>query len=382
MNALTFSDLKSRLGELIVRNSSSDLNFIPNMINEAYLALCNTIRLDPLRRTTYLQTAAVYETGTVSVDAQGTTVTGVGTTFTETMIGRIMLLSNVPYRISAYTSGTVLIIDRPYEDTTALSGANYAIYKDSYQLPYDCDYTRIWALKNTYTPHKLRLLNRHNFITRYPSPQDSGDPYYYIPKGYEEERHPTAETSFDVADTSTSTTSVVFTDSGSAMSGVDDYYNDWLLVNSTTEKASLVTDYDQATKTVTISPAITGQVATDGVALVKNLPSIMLYPYPDDLFSLQMIYYKTPNLMRNDYDVPIIPHRYHELIYWGAAVRSGMIMDDNRRNELKANFQEKLVEMAEEYGTFEEEISVRDAMDSKMDENVNPMALYDYPLGS
>lgn len=382
MNALTFSDLKARLGELIERDSTADQSYIANTINEAYLGLCNTIRLDPLRRTTFLQTEAVYETGTVSVTAQSTTVTGVGTTFTEEMIGRTIILQNIPYRISAFTSTTVITIDRPYEDTTALSGANYAIYKDKFQLPYNCDYTRIWSLKDTYTPQKLRLLNRHNFIRRYPNPQDVGHPVFYVPMGYEEARHPASEASLDAADAGTSTTSVVFTDAGSAMSGVDDYYNDWLLVNATREEVSLVTDYDQATKTVTISPAITGQVATDEVALLKNMPSISLYPYPDDAFNLQMIYYKTPNRMRNDYDVPIIPHRYHELIYWGAGIRAGMIRDDSRRREIKEAFQEKLVEMSEEYGTFEEEISAREAMDSNIDENANPMSLYDYPLGS
>ena len=70
----------------------------------------------------------VYNTGTVSITNTGTTVTGVGTTFTSAMVGRYILLQDFWYEITAFTDTTHITIDtdRPYIGTT-LSGSTYYI---------------------------------------------------------------------------------------------------------------------------------------------------------------------------------------------------------------------------------------------------------------
>ena len=86
-------------------------------------------------RITDLDTAD-YTTGTVTITAGSTTVTGAGTTFTADMVGRYIKTTDRQwYKISGFTSTTVLTIDRPYLGS-AITGATYNISQVS-QIPED-----------------------------------------------------------------------------------------------------------------------------------------------------------------------------------------------------------------------------------------------------
>lgn len=75
-----------------------------------------------------------YETGTVSIDADGV-VTGSGTTFTSAMVGRGFKAVGHSqwYRVKTYTSGTEIVIEDDRDDITSdytggvISGAAYVI---------------------------------------------------------------------------------------------------------------------------------------------------------------------------------------------------------------------------------------------------------------
>lgn len=74
-----------------------------------------------------------YTIGTVAVSQNSRTVTGTNTTFTSTMVGRWFCEADADgtpvgnwYRISAFTSTTVLTLESFFEDIT-LSGSNYII---------------------------------------------------------------------------------------------------------------------------------------------------------------------------------------------------------------------------------------------------------------
>src|SRR4029077_5909649 len=70
--------------------------------------------------------ADAYTTGTFSVTQGSTTVTGSGTTWTATMVGRSILLGDLWYEITAVGGVTSLTIGSAYTGTS-LSGENYAI---------------------------------------------------------------------------------------------------------------------------------------------------------------------------------------------------------------------------------------------------------------
>lgn len=72
-----------------------------------------------------------YVTGTISVTANSAAVVGSGTTFTALMVGRGVKINDANgdgmwYTISAFTNGTSITLDQPYEGSTA-SGLSFAI---------------------------------------------------------------------------------------------------------------------------------------------------------------------------------------------------------------------------------------------------------------
>lgn len=89
-------------------------------------ASSNTITYNYKKRVP-LFNIANYTAGTVAITNGGTTVTGSGTTFAATMVGRsIMTTDGYWYEISGFTSTTVLTIITPYLGTT-ITGATYII---------------------------------------------------------------------------------------------------------------------------------------------------------------------------------------------------------------------------------------------------------------
>ena len=71
-----------------------------------------------------------YSTGSVAVVQDSTTVTGTGTTFTSSMVGRTFRLTGesdpYDYKIASYTSGTVISLEEPMVGLS-VSGASYLI---------------------------------------------------------------------------------------------------------------------------------------------------------------------------------------------------------------------------------------------------------------
>ncbi len=70
-----------------------------------------------------------------------------------------------------------------------------------------------------------------------------------------------------VADAGTNTTSIV---DAALASSVDDYYNGWIIHNSTRAGVAIVTDYVGSTKTLTLSWAIASQTTADTYHLMRN----------------------------------------------------------------------------------------------------------------
>lgn len=98
-----------------------------------------------------------YTTGTVSLTQGSTTVTGSGTTFTSSMVGREFRVTDgsdgYDYRIAGYTSGTVLTLEEPF---LGVSGAGKTfilgeapIYPSEYHdAPVDYALSRFFEMNN------------------------------------------------------------------------------------------------------------------------------------------------------------------------------------------------------------------------------------------
>lgn len=377
MIAMNFGKLKDQLQLLIDRNPSSNLSWLGDKINDAYIEMGTAFKFDSLRRTAFINITAPYLTGTIAVNIQSTAVTGNGTAFTKTMEGQSIVINGQRYGILTVTSGTALTLDRPYEGTSNITADSTAIYFDSIQLPYGCDYSRIFKIRDPKNENILRGLAKDKFDSFFPNPFTTGDPVVFSITGYKTDRYPATGT-VALAATSSATSAVLPV--GPAT--VDDYYNDWTFINATREGVSRVMDYNGTTRTVTIDPAITGQVATDTVYIEKRLPYINLYPLPDTAHTLVLTYYKISDKLVNDYDVPFdVPDRYHRAIYLRAAIHSNLIRDDARLSECRRQYEEYLTKMNEEFNCISAEEYSHDSIDGQPNIDME-FDVYKFPLGS
>lgn len=127
-----------------------------------------------------------YTTGTISITVGGTTVTGVGTTFTSGMANQSFIQfngSNDWYRIATFTGVGQVSIDTPYAGLTNLSGTTFIIRKMFYSLSSSCD--RIIDIRNWQTPLKLVNVDPRVLDDLRPNPQSTNSSYGYLAWGYD-----------------------------------------------------------------------------------------------------------------------------------------------------------------------------------------------------
>lgn len=124
-------------------------------------------------------TIARYKTGTVAMANGSTSVTGTGTTFTTSMVGRKFRITGdtSDYIIAQVASATSLIIDRIYTGTTG-TGLSFDIYQSCYFISGDFD--SIYYLYQEYSPLKLTEFSEKDFYSTYPSPMLIGTPQKYF----------------------------------------------------------------------------------------------------------------------------------------------------------------------------------------------------------
>lgn len=132
-------------------------------------------------------TVVDYNTGTVSVNAGGTTVTGSGTAFTAAQGGGQYYIqfsgANDWYQITAQGSGTSLTISPAYAGLTNLTNVTYTLRKFFYSMSSSCD--RICDVKNWNTPLKLDELFPRDVDFSQPNPQSTNVSYGFFPYGYD-----------------------------------------------------------------------------------------------------------------------------------------------------------------------------------------------------
>src|SRR3990172_8330394 len=128
---LTFGELRLNLSQ---RFPAVHLTVLTSLINERYRRLARMLPWQDWTLQSVLQTAAVYETGTVALTKGLNTVTGTGTTFTSSMGGRGFRVpgQNAFYQFT-YVSATSGTLDRVYEGETAAAAA-YRIFQNVYPL--------------------------------------------------------------------------------------------------------------------------------------------------------------------------------------------------------------------------------------------------------
>lgn len=189
MAALTFSTLQTEVYDQTGLDSSDANNVtrVSRWINLVQQDICARWPWNFLRSRESIITVVDYKTGTATVSAGGTAVTGIGTAFTSTQgNGQYYIQfsgANDWYQVTAQVSGTSLTISPGFAGSTGLTSVTYTLRKFFYSLSSNCD--RICDVKNWNTPLKLDEMFPRDVDFAQPNPQSSSTSYGFIPYGYD-----------------------------------------------------------------------------------------------------------------------------------------------------------------------------------------------------
>lgn len=114
----------------------NDLALVGNWVVRRWQEIANSTTLRALRRTGELVIEAPYATGTVAVTKGSATVTGTGTAFDNSHVGRIFRASQAWYEIAQVASATSLVLKSEYSEDSA-SSAGFNIVQHRHELADD-----------------------------------------------------------------------------------------------------------------------------------------------------------------------------------------------------------------------------------------------------
>lgn len=308
---MMFSDIVTDIKNKVKDVQTSDVASIKASINHFYLRLWQKNNWWFARREFVFNTVAKYETGTVTVTQNNATVTGSGTAWTSDMVGRKFMISDntQSYKILSVTSGTVLILDTVYQDTTKSSQA-YGIYKDTYLL--DDRITKVLWMRQNYTPCRVREFPERHFDEWMPNVYDTGEPSRYIPRGQ------TTTPIYSTGTVTVTNASATVTGSGtvwdSSLTGhLFKCYgdgNEYVVSNVTNASSLTLNRVYNGTSVSALSYAI-------GPAGIEQ---VQLWPMPDVVDVVVQIWYKgqqRPVKLLNDTDIPELPEQWHHILVEG-----------------------------------------------------------------
>jgi len=143
---------------LLLRSPAIGPGLAQDLVKTAFAQLVDRRDWSWLRKASSFYPAALYNTGTVTVTADSTTVTGAGTTFTAAMAGRQIRVgatggSNYPtYTILKYISATEIELDRPWSGPTQAALA-YELFTCYFSVPTDLHH--FYAIVNSAANYRV-----------------------------------------------------------------------------------------------------------------------------------------------------------------------------------------------------------------------------------
>lgn len=184
MSNLTFSNIVSDVFAHtgLDSNDTTDQTNVYRWINYTQQDLCSRWPWSFLYGRESIATIPDYTTGTASVNAAGTTVTGVGTTWTTTHGDGTYFIqfssANNWYQVSARASNTSITIANAYAQTTNGSALTYTLRKFYYSLSSSVD--EVLDVRNWNTPVKLLQVDFRTIDLINPLVQSTNAPYAYM----------------------------------------------------------------------------------------------------------------------------------------------------------------------------------------------------------
>ncbi len=290
-----------------------------------------------------INTVATYETGTVNVANASTALTFSGSTLTSGMAGRKIRFSggNPYYRILSVNTGAgTAVLEQAYQGTTD-TAATFTIYKDEFRLASDVDKYKIMRQSQ----NSVVLFDTHptGFDELYPMPQSYADPIRSLMIG----------TKLDIYTTGTVSAS------GHTITGDGDC--DWDTVEGLGRMTNIrigndvytIKSVDSATQITTYETLTEVSAGTSYEITLNNLV-VQLHSIPNSARLLYYRYFRIPDVLTNDYDIPDMPHSFHWILMYGALSIVLMQKGDIQKaqQEAEARFIDGLNMMKMKLGSF------------------------------
>lgn len=165
-----------------------DKVLLDGYVNGRYREFLDKYPWSRLIKTGALNTVAVYETGTISIENGATSGTGNGTAFTSAMTGRrIRPAGRNEMYIFTHVSLTDFTIDRAYEGDD-IEGGGYKIFQNIYALPSDLD--ALESIKAPGAKDDLDQIERETLDRLSPDREQVDRPRMYAPYDDENDSSP------------------------------------------------------------------------------------------------------------------------------------------------------------------------------------------------
>lgn len=293
----------------------------------------------------HFNTWATYETGTIAITQYATTATiTTGVVTSDFVEAKIRIgTDRAWYRISSVnTVANTITLDAQYSEST-VTAATYVIFNDEFALAPDLDkYKTLRQFQNgipmmDVTPQSLDIA--------YPVPQNYADPVINAMVGSTQYQYTTGT----LSGTGTTIT-------GAGTEWASDVHLTQLGNMSLIRVGSnvyTIKSVDSDTQITTYENVGTIAALSTYTIMMNNL-MVQLYQIPNALRTIRYRYFRIPNPLANDYDVPDMPHEFHHLLIWGALSEVlSQKGDINKSYQIyEARFNEGLNLMKMKIGTF------------------------------
>jgi hypothetical protein len=329
----TYSDIQSEIKRRGIRDQSGTEfdTAAKNLANAALFSLSREAFWRQLRRTTTFQTEAEQTSGTVDATNNSASMTGTGLSLITNgiQVGRRIEVggSSRDYVIKTITGENAFTVDKLYDGTTD-TGLTYKIFgREEYNLPLQTGRVAFMWHEQFGFPFVLRYIPARNFFET-SVPLDTGQiPTHYKMWGENNTiQQPLEASVLTVSSSASGDTSKTITIFGT-VAGFPD--SETISTNSsdgttTASGSKAFTEVERITKAESTTGRITITSNTANVT-VATLPTgdttgsvmyrkIQLYPLPQDVFPVNVWYYKDPWRLVGDSDIHELGADFDEAI--------------------------------------------------------------------
>lgn len=334
---MTFAELQTEVAEKASRNDSTQSTTgIKNAINGALFTIGRAAYWRALRRKSYFNTVTSYTTGSgnATYTNGSTSVSVTGATFLTdgVRVGRLVKLGGNQkiYTIRTITSETTFTIDRDFDGTTASGDGTYEILpQEEYTLPLQVTHRCFLWHEDYGYPYQMEYITDQSFWSYNIDRNNESTPEVYRmwSDGMFIDQLKNTST-VNVVSTSAVDTSQTITIYGT-VSGYPDQESISLNGTTTSSGTKSFDSIDRVSRSASTAGRIT-VTGDSGYTTVAVIPAgngtdqiiyskVQLWPLPDDVFPINVYYYKDVYKLVNDSDIHELGAQFDRAIIYLAA---------------------------------------------------------------